>query len=151
MKTKKIIALLLSVAMTVPMLAACGDKENNLQIEPLDGFKEEGFPIVENGYELDVMLKYDSARSGNIEDNTAFKEMEKLTNVKLNLNAIDSTSFKEKLSVTLAGGELPDVFLSCGLGRSLIQQQTKMGTFIDLKPYIEEYAPNIKKLLDESA
>ncbi len=149
MKAKKIVALLLVAAMAVPMLAACG-KDDKIEITPLDGFKEEGMPIVDNSYTLSVMTRYDAARSGAIEENTAIKEMEKLTNIKLDINAIDSTSFNEKLSVTLAGGDLPDVLLSCGLNKSLLQQQTKMGTLIDLKPYIEKYAPNIKKLLDES-
>ena len=150
MKTKKIISVLLSTVMIVSALSACGGKEEKVEITPVEGFNETGYPVVDGSYTITAMGSYNSARGGAVEDITAYKELEKITNIKLDMDAIDQSSFSEKLSVTLAGGDLPDIFFSAALGKTTLQQQMKIGNIIDLKPYIDEYAPNFKKLLDES-
>ncbi|MBQ7976750.1 MAG: extracellular solute-binding protein [Clostridia bacterium] len=151
MKTKRILACLLAAAMAVPMLAGCGGKDDEkLEIAPVEGFNETGYPVVEEPYTLSVMGKFFNGHTSQYEDNIAVQELEKITNVKLDINAVDQSSFSEKFSVLLAGGELPDIFIGCNLDRTVQQQQMKLGNLIDLKPYIEKYAPNIKKLPEEN-
>ncbi len=150
MKTKRILACLLAASMAIPMLAGCGDKDGGLEIAPVEGFNETGYPVVNEPYTLTAMTRFFNGHTSAFEDNIAVQELEKLTNVKLDINAVDESSFSEKFSVTLAGGELPDLFIGCVLNRTVQQQQMKLGNLIDLKPYIEKYAPNIKKLLEEN-
>ncbi len=151
MKTKRILAALLAATMAIPMLAGCGKKEEKLEIAPVEGFNESGYPVLDGEpYTLTAMARFYNGHTGQFEDNIAVQELEKITNVKLDINAVDESTFSEKFSVTLAGGELPDIFIGCVLNRTTQQQQMKLGNLIDLKPYIDKYAPNIKKLLEES-
>jgi len=56
------------------------------------------------------------------------------------------TGYYEKLQLRIASGEIPDLFLTVnGIETTLAAD----GALADLKPYLEEYAPNIYASVDE--
>src|SRR5699024_5938829 len=59
-------------------------------------------------------------------------------------------SVEEKRNLALgAGGDLPDAFYISSIPSNDIYKYGKQGTFLELTDVIDEYAPNLKKLMDE--
>lgn len=79
--------------------------------------------------------------------NVAWLEMEKRTNVHMELTSYDSAEYKEKLNLLLNGGTYPEVIYS-----SAVIDYDKYGTdgvFIPLNELIRQYMPNLCAILDE--
>lgn len=65
----------------------------------------------------------------------AFRQMEEMFNVKLNVEAVDGDSYAEKLQIKMAGGNLCDV--TSGLSRSDSIMYGAEGAFADLNGYMD--------------
>lgn len=75
--------------------------------------------------------------------------MEELTNIKLEVNAVSSSSFPEKINLLFASGDLPDMLFGCALSASDEYSYGAQGLLLPLRDLIEDYAPNIKKMFEE--
>lgn len=81
-------------------------------------------------------------------DGVVIKEIEEKWNIKLNIQWIPNGALKEKISLLINSGDYPD---ACTLPQSWIAPDTPPEYetwadeefFVDLKPYIEELAPNL--------
>ncbi|MEK1830296.1 extracellular solute-binding protein [Priestia megaterium] len=80
---------------------------------------------------------------------TIFKELEKRTNVHIKWKNIPGDGYQEKKNLMLASGDLPDAFYSSGFSDSDIVKYGQNGTIIPLEKLIKDYAPNLKKRLEE--
>lgn len=140
------------VAMLVLLLAACGSEES----KPSDSdstakdveVNKEGFPIVDEKIELTMMGP--NVGNSEWEDLAYFKVMEKKTNIKFNFNTPPSESFKEKRNLAIASEDLPDIFYAGEFEPHEEVKYGEEGVFIPLEDLIDEYAPNIQKMLDEN-
>lgn len=176
---KRLLAWLLILVMVLSF-TACGSKEeapsaqeeikaeapkeeiDNKQVEEIkvdaeenSNFNPTGYPVVNEPVTLTIMAPITSERGGDWETNTAWKELEEVTGVKLELITVDANEWKEKLSLTLASGKLPDIILDIpantavrGLTEQDLYKNVSIGNFIDLTPYIEAYGVNVKKYMD---
>ncbi|MGG1555235.1 extracellular solute-binding protein [Paenibacillus ferrarius] len=77
-------------------------------------------------------------------DNVILKEVEKRTNTKLNITWVTPNNFGEKVNVTLASGDLPDLMLVTDTGNAAFRNMAKQGAFWDLTEKIKAY-PNLMK------
>ena len=159
---KRIISLLLVMAMLLSILCACGAKEVPEAAEDTTPpaqkveevieeapalFNETGYPIVNEPVTLTIMASVDATRTDDLNENTAVKYLEELTGVDIEIIAVPSTEFEERLSLTLAGDELPDIILK-GLDATGIEKNLQVGNLIDLAPYNEAYGENIKAKME---
>ncbi|UUZ97666.1 extracellular solute-binding protein [Paenibacillus sp. P25] len=80
-------------------------------------------------------------------DNAILKEVEKRTNTKLNITWVTPNNFSEKVNVTLASGDLPDLTLVTDTGNAAFRNMAKQGAFWDLTELIKKY-PNLMKFPD---
>ncbi len=80
-------------------------------------------------------------------DTMTFKILAEKMNMKFDIETVIQSEAKQKFSVIVATGELPDVMAGT-LGD--INTFGMSGAFIPLDDLIEEYAPNIKKYLVEN-
>lgn len=161
--TKKWMGLLLAGMMVLTLLAACstnngnnggasnsnsnGANGSNAPAETAVDYGDTGgltLPLVDKPTEITWMLVGDH----DVNDLLVATEIEKRTGIKVNFQTISSSQYKDKLSVTLASGELPDIFYGITLNelKELGQE--------DAVAAINEYAdilPNFKKLyIDEN-
>lgn len=84
-------------------------------------------------------------------ENDFFARMEEKTGVKLELMQYTSKEAWEKAKDDmLAGGELPDVLFKASLTPQETMALYEAGKLIDLRPYLEENAPNLWALLQEN-
>lgn len=161
MKMKKIVALVCSLTLTLSLLSGCGTKEDpskspdskvsdtsSVEVETPTNLNPVGeYPIVDEPITFKVMGSKDPGAPdwGELE---VFKRLEEQTNIKLEFELYETSNFAEKKNIALVGGTYADIILR-GADKNDEETYGPQGRFIDLTDLIENYAPNIKKLLNE--
>lgn len=155
-KLKKTWAMLLSMTMIFTLLAGCGSgssdtpaaEGNKSGEETASNVNKEGFPIVKEPITLTMMGQ--DAGIQNWKDMEFFKKMEEMTGVKLEFRNAPIDSFDTKRNLVFASGDYPDVFFSGQLQASDEVNYGGQGVLLPLEDLIENYAPNLKKILDDN-
>lgn len=94
-------------------------------------------PLIMMGYEDPAELVF-------------FKNLEEMTNVTLDFTTVSVEVLSDQFNLVVAGGDYPDIFSQCmdqytGGGGAAIED----GVIIDLAPYIDEYAPHYRTMMEE--
>jgi len=135
------------------ILSGCGDnnakngEKNSNQANQEANFNTTGLPIVNETVTL-KMLSPKSALSPEFSEMEIFKQLEEQTNVKIDWENIPDTDFAEKKNLLLASSTLPDAFYAAGFSDYELITYGKDGTIIPLEDLIDQYAPNLKALLE---
>lgn len=103
-----------------------------------------------------ITIKWWTPLYGNIKsynDNEMFKEMEKKTGIHIEFISPPKGQEDEQYGVMLASKDLPDIIERRGdqIYPGGIQRGVEEGFFLDLTDYINKYAPNIKKFMEDEA
>ncbi len=109
------------------------------------------YPICSPGeVTMTMIASRDTSLNVPFEEHNFFPWMEEITGVKWNVTAIDKTDFTQQLNLIFTGSDLPDVLFHCNpnLSASFVMNQGYAGTLIPLNDLIDQYAPNLKALLD---
>jgi putative aldouronate transport system substrate-binding protein len=152
---KKMSWMLSTLLMVVMVLGACsnnggsnteGSKNNNTQgntpKETAEASKE---PVP-----LSIFFAGDP--EVNYVDNSFTKEVSELINAKLDIQVNNSQIIKEKRQLSLTSGDYADVFLLNWTDVISPAEQMKLGqqgVLIPLNELIDQYAPNIQKLIND--
>ena len=98
-----------------------------------------------------ILEGYDGDLSGrNWDENLFFKRMQEKTGVSFQFNQYtDFDKWKERKTELLAHEDLPDVLFKAELSASEVRELYQSDVIIDLTPYLQEYAPDLWKLLEE--
>lgn len=148
-KMKKTWALLLSLTMVFSLIAGCGKSDGvsanggNAEI-----VNQTGFPIVKEPITLTIMGK--DVGIQNWDKMPALQEMEKMTGIKLEYRNAPMDSFDTKKNLVFASGDYPDIFYGAEIKLSEEVTYGEQGVLIPLEDLIDNYAPNLKKILDEN-
>ncbi|MBD9009713.1 MAG: extracellular solute-binding protein [Clostridiales bacterium] len=132
--------------------AACGRKAvNNTEVDLSGATEENTMPISKDG----ITIKYYQQLYGNIKsynDNEMFKEMAKITGVNIEFVSPPKGQESEQYGVMLASNDVPDIIdrMIDGIYPGGLKKGVDDGFFLDLTGYINKYAPNIKKLMEEN-
>ena len=87
----------------------------------------------------------------NWETNLFFERMEEKTGISFQFREYTNyTRWEERKTAIGTGEDLPDVLFKAELNASEVRDLYEAGILIDLKPYLEEYAPDLWKLLREN-
>lgn len=76
-----------------------------------------------------------------------WKAYEKKTGVHINWTEVPESSMDEKKASIMASGNLPDAFWQVSWSTEDLTKYGGQGVFVNLKPYLDSCAPNLKKLL----
>lgn len=85
----------------------------------------------------------------NFATNEFTKWLEEQTNVHIEWEVAPVNEFKEKLNLVLVSGDLPDVIMDMEVSSTQQVLYGDQGLFVPINDLIDEYAPNVKKLLEE--
>ena len=98
-----------------------------------------------------TMEGYDGELSGrNWETNLFFSRMQEMTGVSFQFSQYtDQEKWAERKKEILRGENLPDILFKAELTGAETRDLYESGRIIDLAPYLEEYAPDLWKLLEE--
>lgn len=100
---------------------------------------EKTFPIVKESITLKIMMP----SSTSIEDmstNDFTLWYEDLTNIKVDWNVVPQDSLTDKVNISLSSGDMPDVYMNCGVTQTQQMVYGTMGAFTALNDYIDEYS-----------
>lgn len=126
----------LLAALTVAVSACSGKEPSN------DGQSGDG----QGPLQLTMMLPTYSAEQMPA-DSAVLKLLEEKTGTKLTVSWVPSTTYTDKLSATVASGELPKTFVALEPKASFIVNAARSGMFWELGPYLKNY-PNLSKMSD---
>ncbi|GGF99165.1 sugar ABC transporter substrate-binding protein [Paenibacillus albidus] len=118
------------------------------QADDAANFNKTGLPIVKNAVTL-KMVSPKSSLAPVYSEMEIFKRLQKSTNVDIDWENIPDTDFAEKKNLLLASGNLPDAFYGAGLSDYELANYGEDGTLIPLEDLIDQYAPNLKALLEK--
>lgn len=145
---KKALAALLTLPL---MLTACGGGGGNGDNEGKNGstaFNETGFPIANDQVTLKFVTTRAPQQTKPHQELKVVKDFEGKTNVHIEWDA-SSQGYEEKKNLMFASGDLPDVFYgSESLNDMDIVTYGSQGQLIPLNDLIDQYAPNVKKMLE---
>ncbi|WP_168735614.1 extracellular solute-binding protein [Cohnella fermenti] len=139
------------------LLSACS-RSDNRNNEPSASASEKqtpsnlnltGFPITTEKITLDLMGEK-APIHGPWDQMYFFQEMEKKTNIHFEFDTPARESYKERKNLAFASGEYPDLFFGGQLDTADEINYGQQGILIPLEDLIEEYAPNLKKFLEEN-
>lgn len=163
MKRKQMLAFLLCGVMAASLgLTSCGEKKDAekevTQAGPAedkvdeDGkvngvFYEKGLPVVDEGtYSFSIFVD-DSSSTG---EYYMLDQIEKQTGIDVDLQYFAYEVAQEKFSLALSSGDYADCIGGwCLKASDILKYGVNQKIFVPLEDYIEKYAPNIQKLLDE--
>ncbi|MCS7462863.1 extracellular solute-binding protein [Paenibacillus doosanensis] len=144
-------ALLSVAAMSAGALAGCSDaKESASQDGPPSQppINAAGFPVVN----APITIKMMGAKGplhAEWNDMLVFKEYEKMTNIKVEFEAVPQNGYVEKRNVKIAGGDLPDAFYRAQFTPADEVNYGSQGILIPLNDLIDNYAPNLKAIFEK--
>ncbi len=148
MKAKRVLCGALALTLAAGLLAGCG-KEQTAQVDvnSLEVLNENTLPITEKPLTLTIWMENKSqGYVKNYSDMLAFQELEKRTGIKLDFSHPTGAA-KEQLNIVLASNDYPDIIYSAWMDTGMKQLQN--GVCLDLAPYIEKLAPNLRKVFEE--
>ncbi|WP_145325331.1 ABC transporter substrate-binding protein [Paenibacillus xylanexedens] len=130
-------------------LSGCsGDSKNQSEnSDQAASFNKTGLPIVNEPVSL-RMVSPKAALAPEYSQMEIFKQLEEQTNVKIEWENIPDTDFTEKKNLLLASGDLPDAFYGAGFSDYELVNYGTDGTILPLEDLIDQYAPNLKALLE---
>lgn len=140
MRDAKVTAWLLILTAFTVFLSGCGGGS---------GTNASGSSTADGRLEVSIMTITPSATPA-AEDNPIQKAIEEATNSKLNIQWVANNVYKEKLNLTLASGDIPELIMINDPYGSTFTSMVKQGAFWDLTPYYKEY-PNLVDGIPEVA
>lgn len=134
------------VASSALLLAGCSKKDE--AASPDYELEEVKFPLKD-----EVTLKFMTSSSPlspkDPNQKLILKRMEKATNVHIDWTNYQS-DFAEKRNLDISSGDLPDAIHNDGASDVELMNWAKQGVIIPVEDLINDYMPNLKKILDEN-
>ena len=149
MNGKKLLCSAMALTLAAGLLAGCGGNNQtaDVDVDSLEVLTENTMPISEEGVTLSIWLENQSqGYAKSYADMLAFDRLAEITGVTLEFQHPTGTT-SEQLSIILASNSYPDMIYSNWQTSGL--KQLKNGVCLDLAPYIEKLAPNLRALLEE--
>lgn len=134
---RRIVSLFLSLVMVLSVSAALAE------------FNAEGYPIVTEPVTLRVLVGNSAASPADYNDLQIIQEIEAKTGVHIEW-IMAGSGLTEKRSVMLATGDLPDIIMKDVTAAELVTYGAN-GTFIPMQDLIDQYAPNIISLFNQTS
>lgn len=144
---KRIMFTALAAGMLVG-LCGCGNsvKTSNTNNEITDL----NFPLKKTAT-LSFITSAPSGSTQNPNDRLIFKRLQEETNVEINWTCFVSDQFADKKNLALANAKnLPDGLFNADMSDYDLLRYAKQGVIIPVEDLIEQYMPNLKKVLDEN-
>ncbi|WP_274652015.1 extracellular solute-binding protein [Paenibacillus humicola] len=103
---------------------------------------------------INVFADEDTTNNQDLATNAFSKELEQKFNIKFNWTTVPYDGAPEKRQISLASGDYPDAFLLVPYIDNFTQNDLlrygQQGVILPLNDLIDQYAPNIKKTLEEN-
>ncbi|NOU88326.1 extracellular solute-binding protein [Paenibacillus sp. LMG 31460] len=155
MKVKKVVtSIFLTLLASSVLLSGCSTKSgDNPVATPAQSANSSNnsFPIVKDKINLKFAFAKIPQQKKSTDQLKVVKDMEALTNIHIEWDAADQ-GYQEKKNLMFASNDLPDAFFGPGsLLEADLLKYGSQGMLIPLEKLIDQYAPNIKCLLEKNS
>ena len=118
-----------------------------------DGFHATGFPIGAETVELTVLTYRSDGNPLDWNQMEFVKQYEKMTNVKINWNLVTAGALKDRITMLMASGNYPDIFISIEgvLSDADVYTNGTGNVFWNMADSLEKYAPNLYSLMQKDS
>jgi len=160
---KLFLSILISVSLTVLSTAGCGKQESNVTESPAKSENQAAaasgpepltLPITKDKITLKLFVSLDAKSAATIKsynEMLSFQELEKRTNIRIDFIHPPAGQEKEHFNLILASADYPDIISQDwsnypGGPEKVLND----GIVTELKSYLDKYAPNFTKLLNDN-
>lgn len=146
-KKKALLSLILTMLVTTSLAACSTTKNNSTESSPTSAqeiSKKETTPVSVNI--MTILLSANPPAN----DNKIKEAIEKATNSKMNIQWVSGNSYPDKLNVTLASGDIPELIYIPDPFNSVFRNMVDQGAFWDLTDFIKDYS-NLSTKISETA
>lgn len=126
------------------------DKIQKKVDHPPDNLKRKGFPIVDKPIKLKFMTGKFAGNAKDYNKVAIWKKYQQLTNIEIDWGLVPFDDREEKRNLALSGDNYPDVFNTMNLSTRDVGKYGSQGILVNLKPIIDKYMPNLKKLMSDN-
>ena len=151
-KMRKILAVVLALAMTMVLLAGCGGSsaptggEAGLEVDAASL----QFPLAETA-QISGLINYPAGTESEPNNRTIFKRLEEQTNVHVTWKAIQSDQWGDKIALEMSNIKtLPEFVFSASFSDPDLLKYAKQGVIINVEDYIDKYMPNLCKVFEQA-
>jgi len=124
----KLTTLAIIASMSISMFSGCSSKAKETSNDASADSKVTNLSVMLPSFNTDVLA-----------DNSPVKvKLEELTKTKLTFNWVPSTSYADKLNITLASGQLPNILYVPEKSSSILSG-VKAGAFWEIGPLLKDY------------
>ena len=145
-KNLRVLSLALVAIMLVSFGAACQQSSTSSSTAPASsvastpaGSSGAAAPETEAPYEMSVYITDFTTTQGWDPDSQVAKDIEALTNTKVEYIWVPNAEYDDKLSAALAAGNLPTAMLHKDMTNMAIPNAIRAGAFWEVGPYLHEY------------
>ncbi|MCQ6561139.1 extracellular solute-binding protein [Paenibacillus mendelii] len=155
MKLRAWMAFTLAAVMVVSLLAGCAnDSSPTSGDEGGEGGSKaavngSGMPIVADKINLKITAGKAPTTAPDWKQTMLWQEYEKMSNIHVEWEMIPFDSLTEKRNIMLAGGDYPDAFFTAQIPTADLLKYGSQGVFVKLNDLIDEYAPNLKAIMEK--
>lgn len=153
MKKKNVSRMITLLVASAVMLSGCGNTVNEgatAQNAETGETTEISFPLEETA-ELSFVTSAETGTTQEPNERIIFQRLEEETNVHINWTCFVSDQFSDKKNLTLANAkDLPDGLFTADMSDYDLLRYAKQGVIIPVEDLIENYMPNLKKILEEN-
>ena len=159
---KRVISIVIAIVMVATFVTGCGTKTDNTNTPSTSVssttvvkssvpsyMNESGYPIVKEKVTLKMMGPKNPTQ-GEHKDMELLKRMETLTGISFTYDTPLAAGYLERKNLAFASNDLPDVFYLGNITKTDEETYGTQGTLLALDKYIDQYAPNLKKVLDSN-
>ncbi|MFD1849559.1 extracellular solute-binding protein [Oceanobacillus bengalensis] len=129
--------------------SSSGDEESERAASSADNVNKEGFPIVKEEIDLTFFTGKYEPNLDDYEETLVFKTYAEQTGVNVTFDEVPFGTLTEKRNLALASGEYSDVFYSARIPAADLYTYGQQGIFVPLNDLIDEYAPNLKAVMEK--
>jgi len=150
MKKKRVYGIVTSLMLATSLLGACSDDKatGGVKSENIDNLNATDMPITKEKIEVDgFAAKFFASQDWN--QLMLWEEYEKMSNIHMNWTTVQTEVLADKKNLLLASGNYPEIFFASAFSKTDLIKYGQQGVFLPLNEYIDQYAPNFKKLLEE--
>jgi len=150
MKKKRVYGIVTSLMLAASLLGACSDDKatGGVKSENIDNLNATDMPITKEKIEVDgFAAKFFASQDWN--QLMLWEEYEKMSNIHMNWTTVQTEVLADKKNLLLASGNYPEIFFASAFSKTDLIKYGQQGVFLPLNEYIDQYAPNFKKLLEE--
>lgn len=131
MKKTKLLSMLVAGVLLISTIAACGKPGDPKGTGAKDELTKQPVPI-------SIMCVFFTPEAP-LNDNEIKREIEARTNTILNITWVGQNNYSEKVTVTLASGDIPDMILVTEPKHPQIKGMAEAGAFWEITPVLKDY------------